>query len=709
MKKSTLLFALLLAPMLLFAIPAKRNLWQNITLADGSTVYAMLQGDENSHFFTTADGRVYLPIENNRYVLMDDEPAVKESFSKRANMRRSTTAQRRSARMNKAKKAGNFIGEKKALVILVQFSDKPFRANNDLDRYKKIINEIGFNESPFKGSVRDYFRAQSHYQFDLNFDVVGPYTMPKGYAYYGQNDQYGEDMHPGEMIATALQIADNEVDFSHYDWDGDGEVEQVFILYAGQGAADGGASNTIWPHEWELQASDYGETLSLDGVTINTYACGNELNGSNQITGIGTMCHEFSHCMGFPDFYDTSQYGSNYGMGDWDLMCSGSYNGDGYCPAGYTSYERITCGWMEPVELVNDTAVADMKPINDGGEAYIVYNKAYPDEYILLENRNQTGWDANIPNSGLLVLYVDYDETIWQYNYPNAIVQYQGLPYNTHERMTVIPANNQKNNYQQYGHTYPYNNNDSLTNTSRPSLRLNNPNTDGKKLLNVGILKIKRNSDSTVSFNFRGTKESIVIDDTRPENAIFYESFDQCAGSGGNDDVWSGATTGAAEFRPDCEGWESQAMSGANKCAKFGSGSKIGEVTTPEFTIDRETKFSFRAAPWGNDGTSLTLSVSGNATIEPVEFTMTSQKWTICEATINGNGPVKVTLTPTKRFFLDHIAAVPVGEPNSISDINFFNDDNTSRIYSIDGRYVGTDINSLGRGIYIINGHKFVK
>ena len=64
-----------------------------------------------------------------------------------------------------------------------------------------------------------------------------------------------DDMHPATMVIEALKLADSQVNYADYDWDGDGEVEQVYVVYAGQGEADGGAANTIWPHEWKLLSS----------------------------------------------------------------------------------------------------------------------------------------------------------------------------------------------------------------------------------------------------------------------------------------------------------------------------------------------------------------------------------------------------------------------------------------------------------------------
>ena len=175
----------------------------------------------------------------------------------------------------------------------------------------------------------DYYHDQSYGKFNLVFDVVGPVNLDKSFVYYGRN--FGEDdLNAPEMIIECCQAVDDEVDFSEYDWDGDGVVEEVFVLYAGYGEATSGGANTIWPHMWSLSdASNYNNNVPkefiLDGVFIDIYACSNELYSYAGTTemGLGVICHEFSHCLGFPDLYDTS-YGGNFGMDDWDILDGGS-------------------------------------------------------------------------------------------------------------------------------------------------------------------------------------------------------------------------------------------------------------------------------------------------------------------------------------------------------------------------------------------------
>ena len=508
MKKLIFTFALAVLALTVSAVPAKPGLFRTLTLSDGTTVKAQLVGDEHGHYWLSADGRAYQQMDGMAYFSEVSLDAVKT----KAQARRSQANARRAKRLEAPRRigeVGNYIGKKKGIIILVNFSNVAFQKDNNNALYQRIANEKNFSYGDFKGSMYDYFYAQSEGKFELTFDVVGPVEVSNTQYYYGSNDSGGNDKYPATMVIEALKLVDSKVNFADYDWDGDGKVDQVYVVYAGKGEADGGASTTIWPHEWELSsAARYGDgdgAQTLDGVKIDTYACGGELNGSGNIDGIGTMCHEFSHCLGYPDFYDTD-YSGGQGMGYWDLMDGGSYNGDGYQPAGYTSYERWMAGWKEPVELTTTTQVANMKALQDGGEAYIVYNNGNRNEYFLLENRQFTGWDASLPGEGLLILHVDYSASAWAGNTPN------DTP--SHQRMTWIPADNEYQ-YTTYQGTkyysfegmandpFPYGSVNAFNKSTTPAAKFFNKNTDGTYYLDSSIEGITQNADGTVSFNFK--------------------------------------------------------------------------------------------------------------------------------------------------------------------------------------------------------------
>lgn len=718
MKKLSVTLLLFAMSAMTFAVPARRGLSKTVTLADGTKVKVELRGDEHGHYWQSADGVRYVASETNGIYKVADMEAIRRN----ASARRKTMSASRTKKIAKAAKAAGavkaslaYTGTKKGLLILAQFPDKKFESSHDLALYKQIVNGQNYSDASlgFRGSVRDYFRDQSDGQFDFDIDVAGPVTVSQNYAYYGANGLDGNDVRAEYMIKEACELADATVNFKDYDWDGDGEADQIFVLYAGHGEASWDDEDTIWPHAWELK-DGANITLTLDGVRINSYACGCELGSDGKIDGIGTICHEFSHCFGLMDMYDTS-YSGNFGMCSWSLMDSGSYNSNGFIPAGYTSFEKMSVGWKQPIEMTGDMEVKNLKPYSDGGDAYILYNEANRNEFFLLENRQYVGWDAGLEDNGLLAIHVDYDAGVWAYNEVNTTVDTYSA--NNHQRCTVIPADGVYDSEWYEGIEYFYGSGDpfkqatatSLTNSTKYA-SLYNANTDGTKRMNKSVTDITLNSDRTMSFNLK-------FDDTggnsgdnpSPGESLFYESFNDCDGTGGNDGLWSGSIA-SADFTPDNEGWTAESSYGGNCCARFGASKKTGVATTPSFSIDGTATFTFRAAPWSSDGTTLTLSASNGATISPSSFTMKKNQWTDFTATITGTGNVKVTFTPTKRFFLDEINAFALHQ-TGIKGITTNPSDKRAdnKIYTLDGRFIGTDASVLPRGIYVIAGKKIVK
>ena len=711
------------------SVPAKRGVWRTITLSNGLTIKARLCGDEHAHWWQAEDGSCF-DVDS----LGKGKAVVPQELMSKARSR--MAARRQAARRANAKKAsqriatngntGKFQGQRHGLIILVNFADSKFNTSKfgpTQTLYSRIANEANYGENNFKGSISDYFKAQSCGQFLLDFDVAGPVTLPHGYSYYGQNDDDGYDKRPTEMVREACQAVDGSVDFSKYDWDGDGEVEEVFVVYAGNGEHDTtNQPNLIWPHMDNL--ANYDEQLTLDGVTINTYACASELNGDKTLSGIGTFCHEFSHCMGFPDMYDTASDGNNFGMGSWDLMDYGSYNGAGYVPAGYSGYEKMVCGWTTPIELDKPMTVNGMERLADMGQTYIIYNKGNRNEYYILENRQQSGFDKYLPGSGLLIERVDYDKDIWEWNAVNTTnggyyPEGSSTPsYNDHQRITIFHANNIENDGNNA--TYPYASLDSLTDSSQPAATVWNANADGTYLMHCRVYGITQNADGTVAFSFgwadgnaTGTNDSI----------LFKETFDKCAGTGGNDGKFSG-NIAFSVFEPDNDGWKhidglaGNYMYAANKCARFGNSSKSisGWVVSPAFTLQGDTAvISFRAAGWNTEaeGTGLDVSVSGTDAklLDNGNLTMKKGEWTTYSLRVKGSGRCTITFMPGKRFFLDDVM-VKREKPKAstgISGVRHADGKAAQAVYTLDGRRVGYDLRALPHGIYIVGGKKIAK
>lgn len=513
------------------AVPAKK-LQKVITLANGTQVSVELRGDEYLSWWEGTDGTAYRTTATDENVF---EAFDLEAQKPAAAARRARTEQGRVARLARVKNSlkgaddkmrglgGDHItykGVKKGLVVLVDFKNKKFADGHDLEYYKNVINGKDFSdeEEGYVGSVRDYFLAQSNGQFELDFDVVGPVTMSKNSGYYGNDGAYQKDEKVYEMIKEACDGIQDKVNLKDYDWDGDGEADQVFFLYAGLGQASGGSPGTIWPHESELRYWPCG-VLSYPTGKINTYACANELQPETQgssryiSAGIGTICHEFSHCLGFADMYDTTG-GGGYGMSVFDVMDQGSYNGNGFVPCNYTAFERIYAGWVEAIELESPATVKDMKSVSDYGRPFIMYNYKNTNEYFLMENRQNTGWDKGLYGSnGLLIVHVNYVPSRWANNSVNSSAE-------KIQCCTVVNADGSRENtqYSLQGDLYPYEvkgvtMNDEFTDESEPAAKLYTKNSDNSYALGIPITQIKR-SKGSISFLVCGGDDKNVIDNT---------------------------------------------------------------------------------------------------------------------------------------------------------------------------------------------------
>lgn len=701
MKKQLIIFAAaLLVGASALAVPAKRTKTM-VRQPDGTMLMVMVVGDEHHHFTCTedrqpvvrnvdgaycyarlSDGGIVEPTSQLAHNVADrsaSEKSFLERYSSEAvkvrsigQERRAANSARRIARMakrndylnrneglkrydadkhngvaTKSAMAGatggediGVTGKRKGLVILVNFKDKAMLAANSQAEWNRYFNEVGYSKNGNSGSVHDYFTAQSYGQFDLEFDVVGPVTVSKNMSAYGGNDRNGNDVDPGGMVYEACKLADSQVNFADYDWDGDGEVDQVYLIYAGYGEASGTEdnpiANTIWQHEWTLSDQDY--SLTLDGVRIDTYGCSSELtdNTGTKMDGIGTACHEFSHCLGIPDFYDT-EYNGGFGMGSWDLMDYGSYLGDGYRPACYNTYERWVSGWMQPTELKEPCFVSGMKALNDAPEAYVVYNEKTPTEYYILENRQQTGLDSELPASGMLVIHVDYNKQSWENNTVNNT--------KSHQRFSIVPADNKLTEYTESGDTYPGSSmNTSLTDTSSPAATLFNANSDNRRYLGKPITQIKESADGLISFTFMNgikldTPTELVATDvsntsftatwnpvtdaesyalqlrkkgdqpTAEESLAVAEDFTTW-GKGFKGDSTTDIS-GELDEHTVTPGWTGEKVFECPGCIKLGSSKATGNITAPIVSthVAKSVTVALVSKAYGNDAAGATISL----------------------------------------------------------------------------------------------------
>ena len=422
---------------LLWAKPARRGALV-VTQEDGSEMVVYQHGDERFHWTTNEAGEWIEQDANGKWqrvpALSEEQIQARREASKFA---LAAQAQRRKPSATQTAVETNIAEH--GLVILVNFSDQAFKATQaEMDsmhngynysrdysyEYNRVTHDIHT-----EGSARQYFYDASFGQYNPKFDVVGPVTVSQKYSYYGSNDYNGNDKHAEQMVYEACLLVDSlypEIDFSTYDNNGDGEVDYVYVVYAGYGEADGGSKNTIWPHSYWITYGGY--NLTIDGVKIDKYACGNEVSAtSRQHDGIGTFVHEFGHVLGLPDLYGTTSSATHRTLGDWDVMDYGTYNNDGNNPPTYSAYERFFFGWLTPT-LITDTALLTLHDLYSTNEAFLISpndrhnligNDPDTTVFYLIENRQPNIWDDYLEGHGMMLTKVQYDYDKWYYNRVN--------------------------------------------------------------------------------------------------------------------------------------------------------------------------------------------------------------------------------------------------------------------------------------------------
>ncbi len=499
------------------------------TQPNGKIIQLRLIGDEHYSMLTTPDGYpviqssddyFYYAQESNGslssspYIIETDRPAkvsaFLESIDKSCALQKVNSMRLKSPYLSSTtQRAGNFPSEgtAKGLVLLVEYSDVKFDSNHTNAVFDSQLNQANYTDNGCTGSVRDYFVDQSNGVFEPNFDVIGPITLPNPMSYYGRNTN-GADAAPADMIIDACEIANKlfNVDFKEYDSSNSGYVDLIYVIYAGYAEAQGGPSTSIWPHAWDVRAV---KNIQLDGVTLANYACSSELSGNrgSNLDGIGTVAHEFSHCLGLPDVYDVS-YSGNYGMGSWDIMAGGSYLNGSKTPAGYSAYEKATIGWVDIQELKTSIEIS-LPSIETSKDAYSITNPNNSNEKFIFENRQPIKWDLYLPGRGLMITHVDYDETAWMYNQVNS---------GENQRCTIVPADNIQSRSSEKGDLYPnLQGNDDFYSNSAPSSRF----YDGT-FPQAAISNIQLNGD-LISFDFenkRPTPPTNVQCENSQENSL---------------------------------------------------------------------------------------------------------------------------------------------------------------------------------------------
>lgn len=455
------IFALFFSVTNIYSVPAYPYPIK-ITQPDGSVITIRLRGDEYFKYKTTLDGYLLTPNADGVLTYAEQDATGKlistmvkaTDIEKRTVVEKETIKQlnpnqpmiranieRRKARISSLnsntpiQKIFPITGTPSSLVILVNFAGatESFVTPTPKEAFDKLLNQSGYAENGGTGSANDYFVNNSSNVFSPTFDVVGPYTLPNEMMYYGENDLNGDDKRPQQMVIDACRLASNNgVDFSKYDTDNDGFVDNIFIYYAGHNEAENAGANTVWPHRWSL--ANY--STKFNGKIIYDYACTSELKSASGSTmcGIGTFCHEFGHVLGLPDYYATNN-ATHQTLSYWNIMDSGAYLNGGKTPPAYSAYDRFYLNWLTPTEITTPLSLT-LDPITTSNNAFIITQygnhnlngqNPVPVEFFTLENRQKNGWDAFLPGDGMLITRINYNASDWADNSPNNSATLMGV------------------------------------------------------------------------------------------------------------------------------------------------------------------------------------------------------------------------------------------------------------------------------------------
>jgi len=279
--------------------------------------------------------------------------------------------------------------------VLADFTDKAFEV--DTSRFEELFFSTGTIPT---GSVSEYYKDVTGGLVTISGQVVGPFTMPQTLAWYA-NGNYGIGKPSGEPRANilaqdAVKAADPSVDFKPYDNDGNGYVDAFIVVHAGMGGEETGDPGDIWSHKWVLPE----EYTADGGVKVYAYLT------IPENAKLGVAAHELGHLLfGFPDLYDIDY--SSEGIGDWCLMAGGSWNGGGDTPAHPSAWCKAQQGWVDVVQVSSDTSL-ELPDVKSSKTVHRLWTDGtVGQEYFLLENRQQEGFDAGLPGAGLLVWHVD--------------------------------------------------------------------------------------------------------------------------------------------------------------------------------------------------------------------------------------------------------------------------------------------------------------
>jgi len=615
-------------------------------------------------------------------------------------------------------KAELITGTNNILLIVIDYPDLP--ATQTAASFTDMVN------GPWPtGSLDDYYQEVSYGVFGLSGETVGWYRAANNHTYYANfdgiadtDDDFGVGAYPynaPRLVEEAVDAAEAAgVDFSNFDNDGDGFVDTVFIVHAGQGGEATDDPNDIWSHKWSI-SSGGGTARYYDGVTINVYTMQPELNSMGGHIEIGVFAHEYGHVLGLPDLYDTD--GSSEGIGNYGLMAGGSWGANGASPerpSHMCAWSKVYLQWITPTVVTQDTSSQTISQIETNPEAYKLWKDGVPQqEYFLVSNRQKVGFDSRfIGNGGLLIWHIDEDvinANLW-WNTVNNDENHKGVDLEEADGLNDLDF---RRNRGDAGDFYPGSTNNTVFNdTSNPNSRDYSGVTTKVEVINISSSGDPMRADIKVGFaepeneppntpsaptgpdsGTPGSPYTFSATTTDPDGDDIAFKFDW--GDGSQSDWTSFVASGSSASKS--HSWSDQGTYEVRAKAKDVYGAESGwsaghqiVVTAPILEVDPSSldfgelgkgssqTMTFRAYNAGGGTLSGTLSANRNwITVSPTSFegndnqiSVTVETTELTESLSPHTGMVTVTSnggTKTVEILVTVIPAGVVAYPNPFS------------------------------------------
>jgi len=448
-----------------FAVPAAPFPF-NVDQPDGTVISLQVKGDEHFNWMEDTDGYTVVRSSKGWYEYAEIGPSghlnpngliVGRDNPRAAGLQQrilpSAAIRAQSAKTVSSSGSGSGSsapqgvppqGTIKNLVVMFRFSNHTGRTLPTKSDMEVLFNATSPHPTLAPtGSVRAVYLENSYGQMTLDSDVnpgmTGWITVANTEAYYA-NGQSG-DSTLWLALRDALTQLDAVVDFRDYDADNNGRIDSIAFIHSGYGAEWGGTdaygatqANRIWSHRWAIQP----QWNSNDGVSVYDYHISPGVWGTSgsAIGRIGVIAHETGHFFGLPDLYDTDTTAGE-GIGSWGLMAnSWGFNGTQLCPPHFSPWSKVFLGWVNPT-VISQPGQYTVNQSQSNPQVYRINSGFGSGEYLLIENRQNAGFDCAIPQGGLAIWHIDDNTGYNTQGYPGQV----GWPANgSHYRVALLQA-----------------------------------------------------------------------------------------------------------------------------------------------------------------------------------------------------------------------------------------------------------------------------